>query len=196
MFPKLSAVADDKINTKTQQKSAIRILAKTNTLSIEILELLGTEDSAQIIALSETLEMQYGAHAKWNENTVQRYFNFPTTQPIVARLFGKIVGFIVGVPLENFAKEFWAKGDSNLHQHNTSYTYAFVVGQEYRGKGYAATLKTVYLNQMKKLGYDYVSGHVLDGVAREFSKTAVVIRKYKNWQSTGKTFEYYRRPLN
>lgn len=196
MLPKLPTVTDQKNKIQSPQKSRSRILAKTNTLSIEVLEMLGVADRAQIIALSETLEVQYGTHAKWTENTVQRYFNFPATKPIVARLFGKIIGFIIGVPLENFAQEFWAKGDSNLHQHNTAYTYTFVVGQKYRGKGYAATLKTVYLNQMKKLGYDYVSGHVLDGVARQFSKTAVVIRKYKNWQSTGKTFEYYRRPLN
>ena len=42
---------------------------------------------------------------------------------------------------------------------------------------------------------DYVSGHVIKGVANRFKGNIEILYTVQNWQGTGKVFEYYRRIL-
>ena len=84
----------------------------------------------------------------------------------------------------------------NYEKHNTIYTYAFVIKDEYKGNGYAKMLKKVYLSKLEKLNNIlYNSGHVRKGIASMFKGRIEVINHIDNWQGTGKTFEYYRREL-
>ena len=39
----------------------------------------------------------------------------------------KIIGFIIGVPLEIFSEESWSHYDINLGKKNTIYSYIFIV---------------------------------------------------------------------
>ena len=71
------------------------------------------------------------------------------------------IGFIIGVPLENFNNQAWVQCDDNLNKKNTLYTCAFIFKKEFRKKsGFSKTLKRVYTNWAKKKEYKYITGHV------------------------------------
>ncbi|MBO8130407.1 MAG: GNAT family N-acetyltransferase [Candidatus Marinimicrobia bacterium] len=182
----------DILSSKTKSKQ----LAYTNNgISIELVERLGESEYSQIIAISEELADIYGSKAKFTRSTITKYFNFPQTFPLMVRYNGVIEGFIIGIPLEHFAKESWAHCDSNFGKNNTVYTYAFIVKKDHRKLGLAKMLKRVYQSYMKKIGFKYISGHVREGVALNFKKSTQILKKFPNWNGTGYTFEYYRCPL-
>jgi len=139
---------------------------------------------------------EYGKRAKLTINTIETYFNRQGSLPFIARNQNKIIGYIIGLPLEMLNKEPWALIDNNFGKGNTIYTYAFVIQKDYKGNGYAKMLKKVYLNWIRKQDkIIYVTGHVREGIASKFTGEINIIEKIKNWQGTGKTFEYYRRLL-
>ena len=72
-----------------------------------------------------------------------------------------------------------------------------MIKDEYKGNGYAKMLKKVYLNWAKKKdGITFITGHVRLGITSRFKGQIKVIDQVKNWQGTGKIFEYYRRNLD
>ena len=114
----------------------------------------------------------------------------------MARYKGKIIGYIIGVPLEHFQQESWTRYDTNLNKENTLYTYAFIINKKFRKRGgFAKTLKMIYLNWAKKRGYKYVSGHVKQGLSKQFSKNTEVVKIFPNWYGLNNQYEYYRRLL-
>ncbi|MEE9465845.1 MAG: GNAT family N-acetyltransferase, partial [Candidatus Neomarinimicrobiota bacterium] len=178
------------------EKSRTRVIASSPlNFQIELMEYVGGEDVPALVEVSESLAVEYGNSARLTKTTIKKYFNYPKTLPFVARYQGAIVGYIIGVPLEYFARDPWAKFDQNLGLGNTLYTYAFVILARYRGNGFARTLKRVYLNWAKKHHYRYITGHVQEGVARQFSLDTTVVKRFANWHGSGRTFEYYRRPI-
>jgi len=173
-----------------------RVLASTpDGISIELVEHLGEAEYGKIVKISETLVDNFGSNARFNRSSIKKYFNYPKTMPFVIRYRDDIEGFIVGSPIENFAKEAWAQYDDNLGKGNTIYTYAYVVKKDKRNIGIAKMLKRVYQNTLKRKGYLYMSGHVMEGVSLHFTKNSHVVRKFDNWNNTGYAFEYYRCPL-
>ena len=117
--------------------------------------------------------------------------------PFIARYRDKIIGYIIGLPLEALNREPWSRLDINFGRYNTVYTYAFVIEKKYKKNGYAKMLKRVYLNWIKKQKeIIYITGHVKEGIPSKFKGEIKVIDKINNWQGTGKTFEYYRRYLD
>ncbi|MFB0515739.1 MAG: GNAT family N-acetyltransferase [Candidatus Neomarinimicrobiota bacterium] len=186
----------EQLTFNISEKSRTRIIASSPlNFQIELMEYVGGEDFPALIEVSESLADDYGQSTRLTKTTIRKYFNYPKTLPFVARFQGVIVGYIIGVPLEYFAREPWAKFDQNLGLDNTLYTYAFVIQARYRGNGFARTLKRVYLNWAKKHNYRYITGHVLEGIARRFSTDTTVVKRFPNWHGSGRTFEYYRRPL-
>lgn len=170
-----------------------RVLATNPSgISVELVEQLGESEYSKIVKISETLTEKFGKNARFNRSTVKKYFNYPKTLPFIIRYKNEIEGFIIGVPLENFIDDEWSKCDENLGKGNTIYTYAYVVKEDHRHLGIAKMLKRVYQNTLKRKGYIYVTGHVIENVALHFTKDTHVISKFKNWNNTGYTFEYYR----
>lgn len=187
----------EQLTLNITEKSRTRVIASSpHGFQIELMESVGHEDIPAIISVSESLAQEYGDSARLTKTTIRKYFNYPKTLPFVARFKGEIVGFIIGVPLEYFVQDSWAKYDQNMGRGNTLYTYAFVILAKHRKNGFARTLKRVFLNWTKKHGYRYVTGHVVEGVARTFSPVTVVVKRFTNWHGSGKTFEYYRRPIH
>lgn len=187
----------EQLTLNITERSRSRVIASSPYgFQIELMEFVGQEDVPALITVSESLAQVYGDSAKLTKTTIRKYFNYPKTMPFVARNHGQIVGYIIGVPLEYFAHDHWAKYDQNLGRGNSLYTYAFVILAKYRKNGYARTLKRVYLNWTKKHGYKYVTGHVVEGIARTFSPVTVVVKRFTNWHGSGTTFEYYRRPIH
>jgi len=176
-------------------QSQTRVIAGTLHYSVELVEVLSADDAERIIRISQDLVDEYGEGTAFTKKTVRRYFNYAQTLPFVGKLRGEIIGFLVGVPLENFTDEIWAKSDPTLGEHLTVYTYAFIFMRKYHRTGYAKMLKRVYLNWLHKRGFGYVSGHVREGVSQGFSPNTVVLQKFPNWHDTGRVFEYYHRPL-
>ena len=184
---------------KTQQKtnSVTQVIASSGSFQIELVEHAGSNDNETLIKVSESLAKEYGPAARLTSNTIQTYFNRKGTLPFIARDQGKIVGYMIGVPLEMLSREPWARLDANFNKGNTIYTYAFVVEKDSKGTGCAKILKRVFLNQTKKQeSILYVTGHVRKGIPARFKGDIDIVDRIDNWQGTGKVFEYYRRKLH
>jgi len=163
--------------------------------TIELLRSLGSQDIKPLIHISQSLVESFGLRLLATKKDILNYFNPPTTHPFIVRHEGDPIGFIIGVPLEQFANLDWAKMDNNIGKENTLYTYAFGVIADFRGKGIAAHLKNTYLWWSKDRGYKYISGTVRKGISADMGGEVTVLSSFENWNDTGLTFEYYRRNL-
>src|SRR6056300_285369 len=163
-------------------QSKTKIIASTNVFQIEKIEKIGKADYPKLIEISLHLE---------------KYFNTEKSLPFIARYQNEIIGYIIGIPLEELNMEPWALNDENYGKHNTLYTYAFVIMEKYKSNGYAKMLKRVYLSWAQKRDrIRYITGHVLSGTADTKDNSIKIISFEENWQGTGKSFEYYRRSFN
>ena len=142
--------------TKIPSRSEVRLIAGTINFQIKLVEALSASDAEQIIKISQGLIKPFGLGTAFTKTTVWKYFNYPHTLPFVGLLRNEIIGFLVGVPLENFQDENWASIDPTLGEHETVYTYAFIFDEKHQKNGYAKMLKRVYINWLKKRGYLYV----------------------------------------
>ena len=182
---------------KQEPNSITKIIARSGSFQIELMNYVGTNDYASLIKISESLVEKYGENAKLTPNTIQTYFNREDSIPFVARLQNEIIGYIIGIPLELLDREPWARLDINFGEKNTIYTYAFVIQIPFKGNGYAKMLKKVYLNWVKKQeNIVYMTGHVMQGISSKFKGEIKIIDLINNWQGTGKVFEYYRREID
>ena len=77
--------------------------------------------------ISASLAEDYGEKYILTKNTINKYFNRSGSLPIIARFENKIIGYIIGMPLELLSQEPWARLDENYGKFNTLYTYAFVI---------------------------------------------------------------------
>jgi GNAT superfamily N-acetyltransferase len=187
----------EQLSLYQESESVSRVIASSGVFQIELLEHVGEKDYPALIDISRHLEPEYGTKAVLTNATIHRYFNKPGSLPFIARYRGEIIGYIIGVPLEELSHEPWARLDENFGKGNTLYTYAFVIKAQYKGNGYAKMLKRVYLSWAKKREtIRYITGHVELGVSSRFSGDVKIVSRVDNWQGTGKTFEYYRRDLH
>ena len=195
-YPGLGHIMEQlSLNINEETRSKI-IASSPLGLQIELIEYVGAEDIPALIEISQSLAREYGSSALLTKTTIRKYFNAPKTLPFAARNQGDLVGYIIGVPLEYFSRDPWAQFDQNLGRGDTIYTYAYVILDRFRGNGFAKTLKRVYINWSRKKGYRFVTGHVVEGIARNFSPETVIVKRFTNWHGSGKTFEYYRRPIH
>ena len=186
----------EQLTFNISESSRARLIASSpDDFRIELMEYVGAEDIPNLVEVSASLASDFGESTRLTKTTIRKYFNYPKTLPFVARYHGEIVGYIIGVPLEYFSRDPWAKFDLNLGQGNTLYTYAYVILNRHRGNGFAQTLKRVYLNWARKHEYRFVTGHVVEGIARRFSPDTTIVKRFQNWHGCGQTFEYYRRPI-
>ena len=184
------------LSLNIKNKSSVKIVASSSyDYRIEIIEDLGEDDIKDIIDVSKDLAKKIGNHLLISEKNILKYFN-NNTYPFIARYKKQIIGYIIGVPLEYFEKESWARYDVNLFKNNTIYTYAFIIDLKYRKiGGYSKTLKKIYLNWIKKNGYKFNTGHVKQGISKKFSKNTEIVKIFPDWYGAKTPFEYYRRPL-
>ena len=180
----------------TLEDSQKQILASSsNNFQVELIMNIGKEDYPSLIEISKYLVRQFGNQALLTEHNIPKYFNRKTL-PFIARHNNKIIGYIIGVPIENFKDESWAQYDYNMGKKNTLYTYSFVVKEEYQKRGgYSKTLKKIYINWAKKREYKYITGHVKQGISKKFSQDTQIVKIFPNWYGQKTPFEYYRRPL-
>ena len=108
-------------------KSKTKVIASSAyNFKIELIETLGKDDLPDVLSISKELSEIYGNHVLIDLKNINKYFN-DKTLPFIARNNDKIIGFIIGVPLEYFKNENWSKYDVNLGKKNTIYTYAFII---------------------------------------------------------------------
>ncbi len=187
----------EQLSLDIEHRSKYRVIASSGVFQVELMEHVGEDDYPQLIKISEHLADDYGEKAILSKTTIHKYFNKPTSLPFIARYRGEIIGFIIGVAIEDLASEPWARLDENFGEGNTLYSYAFVIMDKYKGNGYAKMLKRVYLNWARKQEHlKYMTGHVMEGIAKNFTGQVTVVNLVANWQGTSKVFEYYRRTLN
>ncbi len=179
-----------------EHRSKSRIIASSGVFQVELLQHVGEDDYPQLIRISEHLSDEYGEKAVLSKATIHKYFNKPSSLPFIARYRGEIIGFIIGVAIEDLSSEPCARLDENFGESNTLYTYAFVIMDKYKGNGYAKILKRVYLSWAKKRdSIRFITGHVKLGKSSKFTGDIKIINRVDNWQGTGFTFEYYNRDL-
>ncbi|MBT3728360.1 MAG: GNAT family N-acetyltransferase [Candidatus Marinimicrobia bacterium] len=182
---------------KSENSSKTKIIASTNVFQIEKIEKVGREDYPQLIEISLHLAKEYGRQAVLTKDTIQKYFNTEKSLPFIARYQDEIIGYIIGIPLEELRQESWAVNDENFGKYNTLYTYAFVIMEKYKSNGYARMLKRVYLSwAQKRSNIKYVTGHVVTGTSNTADQNMTIISRIDNWQGTKKSFEYYRRSFD
>jgi len=187
----------EQLSLTTKLTSNSRIIASSGVFQIELLDYVGKNDYPALFTISKHLAKEYGEIAVLTKTTIQKYFNKSGSLPFIARYRGEIIGYIIGLKLEELSQEPWARTDENFGKENTLYTYAFVVMSQYKGSGYAKMLKRVYLNWAKKQdSIRFITGHVKLGVSSNFTGDIKIINRVENWQNTGQTFEYYRRNLD
>ena len=171
------------------------IASSQYNFQIELIKSVGLEDAEKLIEISSELVDIFGPHSQLTKNNINKYFNSKTL-PFIARSNKDIIGYIIGVPIENFKDEAWSHFDTNLFQDNTLYTYAFVLQKKFqlRAGGYAKTLKMIYLSWAKKRAYSYITGHVRHDIAKKFPNTDI-IKTFPVWYDAKDPFVYYRRKL-
>ena len=180
-----------------ENSSKTKIIASTNVFQIEKIEKVGREDYPQLIEISLHLAKEYGRQAVLTKDTIQKYFNTEKSLPFIARYQDEIIGYIIGIPLEELRQESWAVNDENFGKYNTLYTYAFVIMEKYKSNGYARMLKRVYLSwSQKRSNIKYVTGHVVTGTSNVADKNMTLIRRLDDCHGTKKSFEYYRRSFD
>tara|TARA_B100001029_G_C15059951_1_gene457534 strand:- start:2355 stop:2921 length:567 start_codon:yes stop_codon:yes gene_type:complete len=181
---------------KMDDKSDVKVIAASaHQFRIELVKKVGKDDIPGLIEISHCMADRFGRQALLTKTNIPKYFNSETL-PFLARYKGEIIGYIIGVPLEYFKQESWSHYDVHLGKKNTLYTYAFVVKNKYRNKGgYGKTLKRIYINWAKKQKYNFVTGHVEQGISKRFSKKTEVVKVFQDWYGLKTPFEYYRRPL-
>ena len=181
----------------SEPSSKTKIIASTNVFQIEKVEKVGREDYPQLIEISLHLAKEYGRQAVLTKDTIQKYFNTEKSLPFIARYQNEIIGYIIGIPLEELRQESWAVNDENFGKYNTLYTYAFVIMEKYKSNGYARMLKRVYLSwAQKRSNIKYVTGHVVTGTSNTADQNMTIISRIDDWQGTKKSFEYYRRSFD
>ena len=188
----MSEIIINDIKEKTQKD----ILASSNNnFQIELITEIGNEDLPGLIEISKYLVKQFGTQALLTNNNIIKYFN-KDTLPFIARYNNDIIGYIIGVPIEKFKEESWAQYDYNMGKNNTLYTYSFVVKEQYQRRGgYAKTLKRIYLSWAIKRNYKYITGHVRQGITKNFPENTQIVKTFPEWYGQKTPFEYYRRPL-
>ena len=108
---------------KDSEKKILAI--SNNNFQIELILELGENDYPDLIEISKYLARQFGNQALLTKKNIPKYFN-NSTLPFIARYNDMIIGYIIGVPIENFDSESWAQYDYNMGKNNTLYTYSFV----------------------------------------------------------------------
>ena len=129
----------------TSGQSETKIIASSNVFQIEKIEKVGKSDYPKLIEISLHLAKEYGKQAVFTKASIEKYFNTEKSLPFIARYQNEIIGYIIGIPLEELNMETWALNDENFGKYNTLYTYAFVIMEKYKSNGYAKMLKRVYL---------------------------------------------------
>ncbi|MDA9594649.1 hypothetical protein N9S34_02780 [bacterium] len=112
---------------KDNTTTITNVIASSGSFDIELIESLGTEDYKSLMEISASLAEDYGEKYILTKNTINKYFNRSGALPIIARFENKIIGYIIGMPLELLSQEPWARLDENYGKFNTLYTYAFVI---------------------------------------------------------------------
>tara|TARA_Y100001970_G_scaffold47257_1_gene59679 strand:+ start:43320 stop:43883 length:564 start_codon:yes stop_codon:yes gene_type:complete len=178
------------------EESEVQVIASSAfNFRVELVLQLGKNDLNDIFNISKDLAEIFDNNFLLNENNINKYFNSKTL-PFIARYKGEVIGYIIGVPIEKFESESWARHDKNLKKNNTIYTYAYIMNKKYRKiGGYSKTLKKIYINWAKKKNYKYITGHVKQGLSKKFGKKIEIVKIFNNWYNSNTAFEYYRREL-
>jgi len=186
----------EQLSLNIGEESQVKVIASSAyQFRVELVKKVGKDDLQGLMDVSQFLANKFGKQALLTKTNIHKYFN-KDTLPFIARFKGEIIGYIIGVPLEHFKQDSWSHFDVNLEKYNTLYTYAFVVKEKFRRKGgYSKTLKRIYINWAKKQGYNFVTGHVQQGIAKGFTKSTEIVKIFPIWYGVKTPFEYYRRPL-
>ena len=111
----------NQLSFSTESTSNTRVIASSGVFQIELLEHVGQGDYPTLIEISKHLKSQYGEKAVLTKTTIQKYFNKPGSLPFIVRYRGNIIGYIIGVPLEELSHEPWARLDENFGKEKNKY---------------------------------------------------------------------------
>jgi len=174
------------------KSSQVEVLAASGPgFQIELIKSLDDVDTQSVLSISrEYPELQH--NSQFSPANIRQLFNYPKTFPVLARLNGRPVACIIGVPLEQFNKESWVKCDKHWGDGSTVYTQYELILPRYRRQNYHQVLGKMYINFLSKRGYQYVTGHRQSGSVSALSERVEVVHEFENWQNSYRSYEYFR----
>ena len=128
-------------------KELINIINQMET--VELIRLPSAKERDSILALKPHTETML------NVANLDKYMDYPRTIPIVYRKNGKIIGLIVGVPIENYHGDDTFP-DPDMNKRNTVYTIVF----QYNDSKIAKQLESEYLVYLKRHNIKSESRHM------------------------------------
>ncbi len=112
---------------------------------------------------------------------------------LVAKMEGKIVGYIVGGELERFGDISGVKEDAHFGIGDTVYAESIAVLPDYQGKGIGRHLLRAFLLRAHRKKFRYVAAHAPEGYAEKWGGT--LFRQVGNYYGSNRTYEYFRREI-
>ena len=92
----------EQLTLNITQESEVKIIASSAfNFRVELVLQIGHDDLNDIFDISKDLAEVFDNNFLLNENNIHKYFNSKTL-PFFARYKGKVIGYIIGVPIENF----------------------------------------------------------------------------------------------
>ena len=70
-------------------------IASSGVFQIELVKKIGGNDHDILIKISKVLEEKFGPETVLTPSTIELYFNRDGSVPFIARLRGKIIGYII-----------------------------------------------------------------------------------------------------
>ena len=117
---------------RTKEQSTIEVIASSGIFQIDFFHKTGNSDFDSLIEISRALEKDYGSKAVLSEKTIEKYFNRSGSLPFVARYRGKIIGYIIGIPLEYLNTEPWVRTEENFGMENLCSNFWRIILKESR----------------------------------------------------------------
>lgn len=101
-----------------------------------------------------------------------------------------VVGYIAADVLEKFSNVPGIKSDPDFNKRTTIYIESVAVLPHWRKQGLGIALETQCITRAHERGFNRVTAHIQRGVSEKMGMNVKVLRTFKNWYGTGRTFDY------
>ena len=180
--------------TKKNKYAEILAVSKGN-LQIELSKELNNDDKKNIIDFLNDNKSEISPNSLFLINNIKKYFIYPETLSFLARLNKNPIAFIVGIEIEKSNDNELLQKEVNWGKGNTVYIFSHEINFKYSQRKYEKILIKIALNWLSKKGYEYICGYEKEGKAEEIFPGCIIIDRIKNWNGTGKIYEYFKLSL-
>jgi GNAT superfamily N-acetyltransferase len=158
------------------------------------IEEVSPEDWPEIKNKILEVEEVFPESLRQDEGDIANTFLDPASILVVIKDGGRIIGYAMGGPLEDYDYIEGVKKDANYGRKNTVYLESIALLSEYQGRGLGRELRHKFEEISRQRGYEYISGHIIAKAIAD-REDYVILTEFENWQDSGEDFVYHRRLL-